>query len=94
MWRQLLQFFHHHDDVLAQLDAHQRHPDENRVLVTVANNQAGLLILQRQAGEQFRFAAHFQTEIIRFARVQNFFHHFAQLVDLDGKNAAIFSLDN
>ena len=89
---QLLQLLHHHDDLLAQLDAHEGHADENGVLVTVANNQAVLLALQGQAGEQLRLAAHFQPELVRFARVQYLLHHFPQLVDLDGKNAAVFVL--
>jgi hypothetical protein len=51
-----------------------------------------MVILQRQAGEQFRLAAHFQAEIERLARVQDFLHHFAELVDLDRKHAAILAL--
>ena len=76
-------------DRLAQLDAHQGHADELGVLVAVADNQAPALVLQRQPGEQFRLAPHFQAKIERPARVQDFLHHFAQLVDLDGKDAAI-----
>ena len=63
-----------------------------RVLVTVANDEAAHLVLQRQAGEQFRLAADFQAEIERLARVENFLHHFAELVHLDRKHAAIFAL--
>ena len=89
---QLLQFFDDHDDLLAELDAEQRHLDELRVLVAVADDEAALLVLQRQAGEQFRLAADFEAEIKRLARVENFLHDFAQLVHLDRKHAAIFSL--
>ena len=80
---QLLQFFDDHDDLFAQLDAEQGHLDELRVLVAVANDEAAHLVLQRQAGEQFRLAADFEAEIKRLARVENFLHHLAQLVDLD-----------
>ena len=89
---ELLELLHHHDDLLAQLDAHEGHADKQGVLVTVANNQAAVLALQRQAGEQLRLAPHFQPELVRLARVQYFLHHFPQLVDLDGKDAAIFVL--
>ena len=51
-----------------------------------------MLVLQREAGEQFRLAADFEAEIKRLARVENFFHDFAELVHLDRKHAAIFSL--
>ena len=89
---QLLQFLHHHDDFFAKLDAHEGHADEQSVFVTVANDEGCLLILQGQPGEKFRFAADLQPELMRFASVQNFLHHFAELVDLDGENAAIFIL--
>ncbi len=89
---QFLQFFHDQDDALAQLDADQGHLDEAGVLVTVADNQAPDLILQRQAGEQFRLAADFQTEIERLARVENLLHDFAELVDLDREDAAVLAL--
>ncbi len=46
----------------------------------------------RQPGEQFRLAADFEAKIIRLARVQDFLHHLAQLVHLDGKHAAKLSL--
>ncbi len=51
-----------------------------------------MLVLQREAGEQFRLAADFEAEIKRLARVENFLHDFAQLVHLDRKHAAIFAL--
>ena len=89
IWLQLLHLLNHHNHFLPQLDAHERHADEKRVLVAVANNQAARLVLQRQPGEQLRLAPDFQAELVRLARVQNFLHHFAQLVDFDWKNAAV-----
>ena len=90
---ELLQLFDDQDDGLAQLDAQQGHPDEFRILVAVADNQAALLVLKRQTGEQLRFAADFQAEVERLARIQNFLHHFAQLIHLDRKHAAVFALE-
>ena len=89
---ELLEFLDHHDDFLAQLDAEHGHLDELGVLVAVANDQAAHLALQRQSGEQFRLAAHLEAEIERLARVEDFLDHFAKLVDLDGKHAAVFAL--
>src|SRR5437764_411178 len=89
---QFFEFFDDHDDLLAQLDSHQRHADEVGVFIAVANDQAVRLGLQRQAGEQFRFAADLQSEVIGFAGVKNLFDDFAQLVDLDRKYAAVFAL--
>ena len=89
---QFLQFFDDHDDRFAQLDAEHGHLDELRVLVTIANDEAAHLVLHRQPGEQFRLAADFEAELKRLARVENFLHDLAELVDLDGKHAAIPAL--
>src|SRR3989441_1129509 len=89
---QLLQLLNDHDDFLAQLDPHQRHADEDGVFVTVADDEAVRIGLEREAREQFRLAADFQTEPVGFAGVENFFNDFAQLIDLDGKHAAVFAL--
>ena len=89
---QLLELLDDHDDLLVQLGAEQRHANETGVLVAVADDQAAELALQGQAGEQLRLAAHLQAEIERLARVQDLFHHLAQLVDLDREDAAILAL--
>ena len=52
------------------------------------------LTLHGETGKQFRFAADFESEIERFAGIENFLHHFAQLIDLDGENAAVYSPGN
>ena len=89
---QLFQLFDDHDDAFAELDAEQRHLDELRVLVAVADDESALLVLQRKAGEEFRLAADFQAEVVRLAGIENFLHDFAELVHLDGKHAAILAL--
>ena len=88
----LLELLDHHDDLLAELEAEQRHADERGVLVAVADDQAPRVLLQRQRREELRLAADFQAEVKRLAGVENFFHHFAELVDLDRENAAIIAL--
>ena len=89
---QLLELLDDHDHLLVQLGAEQRHANEAGVLVTVADDQAAELALQRQAGEQLRLAADLQAEIERLAGIQDFLHHLAQLVHLDREDAAILAL--
>ena len=45
--------------------------------------------MHRERGDQFRFAARFETEMKLLAGVDDLFDHFAQLIDLDRENAAI-----
>jgi len=88
---QFLELLDHHDHLLVQLGAEQRHADEAGVLVTIADNQAASWLLHRQAGEQLRLAADLQTEIERLAGIQDFLHHLAQLIHFDGEDAAILA---
>ena len=85
----LLQLFHDHDDPFAELAPQQRHANESRVLVAVADDQSLRIALQRKPGDKLRLAAYLEAEMKWFASVEDFFDHFAQLVDLDRKNAAI-----
>ncbi len=78
--------------LLAQLGAESAILMKFAVLVTVANDQAADLILQRQPSEQLRLAADFEAEVVRLARIEDFFDHFAELIHFDGEDAAIFSL--
>ncbi len=45
--------------------------------------------MHRQCRHQFRFASSFQPEMKLLASIDNFFNHFAQLIDLDRENTAI-----
>ncbi len=89
---QLFELFDDHDHLLVQFGPEQRHANETGVLVTVADNQAALLVLHGQAGEQLRLAADFQAELEGLARIQNLLHHLAQLVYFDREDAAVFAL--
>ena len=86
---ELLQFFHHDDDGLVELATEQRDANERAILVAVADDEALRILVHRERGDQFRFAARFETEMKLLACVDNFFDHFAQLIDLDRENAAI-----
>ena len=65
---QFFELLDHHDHLLVQLGAEQRHANEAGVLVTVADDQAAELVLHGQPGEQLRLAADFQAELERLAR--------------------------
>ena len=77
---------------LAELAAEQRDADERAVLVAVANDETFGILVHRQRGDQFRFAAGFETEMKLLAGIDDFFDHLAQLIDLDRENAAILVL--
>ena len=89
---EFLEFFDDQDHLLAELQAEDGHLDEAGVLVAVADDEAAHLVLQREAGEELRLAADLQAEVEGLAGVEDFLHDFAELVDLDGKNAAIGAL--
>ena len=79
-------------DLLAELAAEQRDADERAVLVAVADDEALGILVHRQRGDQFRLASGFETEMKLLAGIDDFFDDFAQLIDLDRKNAAILIL--
>ena len=85
----LLEFLHHDDDRLAELAAEQRDADEGLILVAVADDQALRVLVHGEGRDQFRLAARFESEMKLLPGVDDLFDHFAQLVDLDRKNAAI-----
>ena len=89
---EFLELLDDHDDFAAEFGAEQRHADEIAVFIAIADDQAADLVLQGEAGEQFGFAAHFEPEIERLAGVEDFLDDFAELVDLDGEDAAVFAL--
>ena len=66
-----------------------RGANEVAVLVAVADDEALGVLVHRESGEQLRFAARFETEMKLRAGVDDLFDHFAQLIDLDRKDAAI-----
>src|SRR5262245_37682623 len=89
---QFLEFLDHHDHFFSQLGSQKRDPDEIRVLVSVTNNQTAKLALQGQPGEELGLAPNLQAEIKRFPCIQNLFHHFAELINLNRENTAVTAL--
>ncbi len=85
----LLEFFNHQNHLFAQLTAQQRVLDEERILVTVADDQRIGILVNGQRREQLRFASRFDPEMVRRAGVHDLLDHLAQLIDLDGENAAV-----
>jgi hypothetical protein len=86
---ELFEFLDDEDHLLPELAPEQRVLHEGRVLVAVANDQRFRVVVHRERREQFRFAARFDAEVIRAARVHDLLHDLAQLVHLDWKDAAI-----
>src|SRR5438477_450040 len=86
----LFEFLGNDDHLLAELAAKQRDPDEGRVFVAIANDETFGVLVHRQRSDQFRLASGFETEVNLLTGIDNFFDNFAQLIDLDRKNAAIF----
>src|SRR6266403_371639 len=58
---------------------------ELRVLATARRPFAGTLAVQTHANSDYRF----ESEVKLLAGIDDLFDHFAQLIDLDRKNAAI-----
>src|SRR6266481_4785710 len=86
----LFEFLGNDDHLLAELAAKQRDADEGRVFVAIANDETFGVLVHRQRSNQFRLASSFETEMKLLTGIDNFFDNFAQLIDLDRKNAAIF----
>src|SRR5436309_8957932 len=87
-----LEFLDHHDDFFAQLGSQQRDANEAEIFVTVADDQAAQLALQRQAREQLRLAADLQSEVQWLARIQDLFDDLPELVHFDREHAAVAAL--
>src|SRR6476469_6757673 len=91
----LLQFFqllNYNDDLFVQFAPQQGDPNKSRILVAIANNQTLGVLVQGQGSDQFRLASCLQAKVKRLAGIDDFFDHFAQLIDFNRKNAAVFSL--
>src|SRR5437870_10376492 len=89
---EFFQLFGNNDDRFAKFPTEKCNANESWIFVAVADDQALRILLHRERGDQFRFAARFEAKVKLLACVDDFFDHFAQLIDLDRKNAAIFVL--
>ncbi len=86
---QLRQFLGDQDDLLVEFAPEHRHPDVGRVFVAIADDQRFGIVVHGQTGVDLGFRADLQTVVERLAGIEDLFHDFAELVDLDRKNAAI-----
>src|SRR4029453_3816766 len=86
----LFKFFGDDHDFLVELATKQRDTDECRVFIAIANDETFSVLMHRKRGDQFRLASCFETKVKLLTGIDNFFDYFAQLIDLDRKNAAIF----
>ena len=88
-FRQLLD---DHEDALAQLAAEQGEADVIVVLVPVADDEALVALVHRQRDHQLGLRAGLQPVVVVLAGGEDLLDHFAELVDLDGKDAAVGAL--
>ena len=86
---EFLEFLRNDDDRFVELAAEKRNPNKCRVLVAVADDQTFRVLMHGQRRNQFGFAAGFETKMKLPARIDDFFDHFTQLIDLDRENAPI-----
>jgi hypothetical protein len=87
---ELFELFGNDDHLFSELATQQRDTDERRVLIAIANDETFRVLVHCQRGDQFRLAPGFETEVKLLTGIDNFFDNFAQLIDLDRKNSAIF----
>ena len=89
---QLLDFLDHDDDRFAEPPAEHGRADVSAILVAVADDQTLQVLVHGEGGDQFRFRPGLEAKMKLLARVHDLFDDFAQLVDLDRKNAAVVVL--
>src|SRR5437016_12471227 len=86
---QFFQFFRDDNDRFAKFAPKQRNANESGIFIAVADDQTLRVFLHGKRSNQLRFAACFEPKVKSFARIDNFLDDLAQLIDFDGKNAAI-----
>src|SRR5206468_3263868 len=86
---QLFEFLRDDDNRFAKFAAKQRNANESGIFIAVADDQTLRVFLHGKRSNQLRFAACFEPKVKSFARIDNFLDDLAQLIDFDGKNAAI-----
>ena len=78
------QLLHHDEDVVSQLLAHEGEPHELFIFVAVADDDVFGALRKAEHRLQFRFGAAFQSYAVFASELDDFLHHVALLVDLDG----------
>ena len=87
---ELFQLFSNNDDRFAKFTSEKGNANKSRIFVAVTDDQALGVLVHCERCDQFRLAARFETKMKRLTCIDDFLNHFAQLVDLDRKNAPIF----
>src|SRR5262245_39838572 len=87
--RQLLELLDNQNNGFSQLSSKQSRADEVSVLITVADDQALMILMKGQGGHEFRLAARLKTKMPALSGVEDLFDDFAQLVHLDREDASL-----
>ena len=84
-----LRLFDDKNNFFAEFTAKKGSTDELGVFVAVADEKTFGVAMMGEASEEFWFASDFESEVVWFARIENFLYDFAHLVDLDWENTAV-----
>ena len=87
--REFLDFFHHHDQALAELATEHGIAHVIGVLVAIANDETFQVIVNGERGEQLGLAAGLEAEMEFRPGIDHFLHDFAKLVHFDREDAAV-----
>jgi hypothetical protein len=86
---ELGELFDHDDDLLAQLAAEEGEADVIVILVAVADDQALRALVHREGDHELRLGAGLKAVGVVLAGGDDLVDDLAQLVDLDGEDAAV-----
>ena len=86
--------FHDHDALDAEFGCIKREVDEFFILVAVADETSLMVGHGSDGGDEFGFAAGFETVVEFASEAGDFLHHLLLLIDLDRINAAVLALES
>ncbi len=89
---QFLDLLDHDDDRFAEPAPEHGGANVGAVLVAVADDEALHILMHGERGDQLGLRAGFEAEMVFLSGIHDLFDHFAELVDFDWENAAVFVL--
>ena len=89
---QFVEFLHHNENALTHLLGEQRQLYVILVFIAIADDQRIAVHIDRQHGMQFWLRTRFQTQVELLAMLDDFLHHGANLIDLNGVNDEVLPI--